>query len=281
MPPAYELFAHRSNGSDVTADRATREKVLRHLSLISLLCCSIHHYAIVVNMVKSSRSEPQELARKYASPLRAAQAAQTRQRILDAAIGCFSAAGYVGTTLADIAAEAGVSVETVRAQGPKSALLLSSFEKAFALSEGQDSIFDRPEVFERTNLQTDAVDFVRGTCRFLARAAVRSTRLWLIFYHAASMDSAIRASYDAFTSRMHADALRLVTMVADRGPIRTDRARRKLADELEVLFLPFPYERLVDGAGWNLEEYADYLFGNACRILFPQDDQPPKLNRLR
>ncbi len=229
-------------------------------------------------MTKSSPAgEAKELARKYASPLRIAQAAQTRQRILAAAIGCFSAAGYVGTTLADIAADAGVSVETVQAQGPKSALLLSAFEKAFALSEGQDSIFDRPEVAERTNLQTDPVDFVRGVCRFLARAAARSTRLWLVFYHAASMDPLIKASYDALTSRIRVDALRLVSMVADRGPIRTDRSPRRLADELEVLFLPFPYERLVDGAGWTLEEYADYLFVNACQILFPSDGQPKDL----
>ena len=214
-------------------------------------------------------SASKEVARKYASPLRAAQAAQTRQRILDSAIGRFSASGYVGTTLADIAADAGVSVETVQAQGPKSALLLSAFEKAFALSEGQDSIFDRPEVVERTKLPADPVDFVRGVCRFLARAAARSTRLWLVFYHAASMDPTIRASYDAFTGRMRVDTLRLVTMVADRGPIRMDRPPRRLADELEVLFLPFPYERLVEGAGWTVEEYADYLFDNACLILFP------------
>lgn len=229
-----------------------------------------------MNMAKSSPvDEAKEPSRKYESPLRSAQAAQTRQRILDSAIRCFSAGGYVGTTLADIAADAGVSVETVQAQGPKSALLLSAFEKAFARSEGQDSIFDRPEIVERTSSQADAIDFVRGVCHFLARAAARSTRLWLAFYHAASMDPTIKASYDALTSRIRVDSLRLVTMVADRGAIRTDRSPQRIADELQVLFLPFPYEGLVEGAGWTLEEYAAYLFDNARRILFPPDG-PPK-----
>lgn len=45
--------------------------------------------------------------RSYNSTLRAEQAANTRQRILDAAAACFARSGYAGTSLADIASEAG------------------------------------------------------------------------------------------------------------------------------------------------------------------------------
>jgi AcrR family transcriptional regulator len=41
------------------------------------------------------------------------QARQTRTRILDAARGRFATVGYVATTIREVAAEAGVSVQTV------------------------------------------------------------------------------------------------------------------------------------------------------------------------
>jgi AcrR family transcriptional regulator len=242
---------------------------------ISIKYKYIEYWIIVVNVTKSSpHQDRHEISRKYASPLRASQAAQTRQRILDAASTCFSRSGYVGTTLCDIAACAGVSVESVQAHGPKATLLLSAFEKAFALSEGQESIFDRPEIVELTNLLTDPVGFVREACMFLADAAARSAQLWLVFLQAAGADPTIKLAFDSLTSRIRVDTLRLVTMVADRGEIRSDRSRQQLADELEVLFLPIAFDRLVHGAGWSLDDFSAYLFENVSRILFSLDRQP-------
>ena len=67
------------------------------------------------------------------------------------------------------------------------------------------------------------------------------------------------------------DWVRFVTMVADRGGLRTDRAPQELADELDVLHLPTNYERLTDNARWTLDTYTDYIFTNTCRILLPID----------
>ena len=53
--------------------------------------------------------------RRYRSPLREAQAAATRSRILEAALGEFGARGYPGTSIAAIARAAAVSPETVYA----------------------------------------------------------------------------------------------------------------------------------------------------------------------
>ena len=43
-------------------------------------------------------------------PTRRQRAAQTRRRMLDAAITCFTTTGYDGTTMAQIAKQAGVAV---------------------------------------------------------------------------------------------------------------------------------------------------------------------------
>jgi AcrR family transcriptional regulator len=53
--------------------------------------------------------------RRYHSPLRDAQAAATRVRILEAALDEFVARGYAGTSVAAIARTAGVSPETIYA----------------------------------------------------------------------------------------------------------------------------------------------------------------------
>jgi AcrR family transcriptional regulator len=53
--------------------------------------------------------------RPYRSPLRAAQAEATRQRILDAGLGLFAERGYPATSVSQIAVAAGVSTETIYA----------------------------------------------------------------------------------------------------------------------------------------------------------------------
>ncbi|MDT5195188.1 MAG: hypothetical protein QOH20_1942, partial [Mycobacterium sp.] len=51
-------------------------------------------------------------SRAYRSEFRQQQAEQTRSRVLEAAADLFGAEGYARTTLAKIAAAAGVSAET-------------------------------------------------------------------------------------------------------------------------------------------------------------------------
>src|SRR5919199_1109952 len=68
--------------------------------------------------------------RVYNSPLRAEQAQRTRAAVLDAAARCFLDKGYAATTMKDIAETAGVSAQTVFAQGSKSALLLACVDRA-------------------------------------------------------------------------------------------------------------------------------------------------------
>jgi len=57
--------------------------------------------------------KPQRPRRRYDSTRRQAQAAQTREDILRAAREAFLRRGYPGTTLAAVAMDAGVAVETI------------------------------------------------------------------------------------------------------------------------------------------------------------------------
>lgn len=89
---------------------------------------------------------PQSISRKtsraYRSELRQQQAEQTRSRILAAAAELFAADGYARTTLAKIAAAAGVSTETVQGHGPKAALLIAAIEYAAFGVTGEENVFN-------------------------------------------------------------------------------------------------------------------------------------------
>ena len=71
--------------------------------------------------------------RRYNSTQRAAQAAATRRAVLDAAREVFVRRGYIGSTVAEIAATAGVAVDTLYATvGSKPVLLRELVETAIS-----------------------------------------------------------------------------------------------------------------------------------------------------
>ena len=71
--------------------------------------------------------------RRYRSPRRAEQAAATRARIVDAARHLVVEQGYAATTVSQVAARAGVAVDTVYAAvGRKPELLRQVLETAIS-----------------------------------------------------------------------------------------------------------------------------------------------------
>src|SRR6478672_11116847 len=85
--------------------------------------------------------ESESRGRPYRSDLRQEQAAQTRLRVVQAAVRLFGRDGYRATTFAQLATEAGVSVKTVQENGPKSALLQAAVELASFGVEGETDFF--------------------------------------------------------------------------------------------------------------------------------------------
>jgi AcrR family transcriptional regulator len=80
-----------------------------------------------------NRHDVKGTTRRYQAPRRAEQATATRQAILTAARDLFVRRGYVATTVADIAHDAHVSVDTVYATiGRKPVLLRELVETAIS-----------------------------------------------------------------------------------------------------------------------------------------------------
>src|SRR5215467_6301005 len=104
----------------------------------------------------SSSSPSTAKTRSYSSARRAQQAEQTRTDVLLAAIRLFGQKGWAGTTLAAIAAEAGVAVETIYTGfSSKKALLLAAMDVAIVGDAKLVPLMEREEVQQLRHLPAE------------------------------------------------------------------------------------------------------------------------------
>src|SRR6266508_1224809 len=102
-----------------------------------------------VKPVLSNNDQRPRARRRYEAPRRRAAADQTRRHILEAARRLFLERGYVATSMAAIAAAAGVSHETVYAAfGPKPALFRYLIEIALSGTDAPVPALERASTRE-------------------------------------------------------------------------------------------------------------------------------------
>lgn len=201
----------------------------------------------------------------YVSPLREAQAAQTRRRILEVAATVFSASGYTGTSLAQIAKEAGVSVETVKQNGPKAALLLAAFGFAFGGTEEDSPLHQRPSLDGIRALPDD--QFLPGWLGFVADANSRVARLWPRLLEAALVDAEAGERLRALQSNRALDMASVVELLRERGMCRSTKPDTELAAAISFLISPESYDQLVLESGWTEEKYLAWLVEAIERMI--------------
>ncbi|GAB2465821.1 AcrR family transcriptional regulator [Conyzicola lurida] len=209
------------------------------------------------------------ISRPYRSSLREEQAAQTRQRILASAGECFARRGYAGTSLADIAAGAGVSVESVKLSGPKRDLLLAAFELAFAGSEGPRSVGDSDAVRAITDIP-DNDAFLAALVGFVADANERTSGLWAGFLSAATSEPVVAESLAGLLERRRADYRDAVAELDRRGMVGSADDRDEIAAALSFLLSPESYDQLVVQSGWPKHRYVAWLVEATRRIVLAE-----------
>ncbi|SEB39203.1 regulatory protein, tetR family [Paramicrobacterium humi] len=217
----------------------------------------------------SSADSSSPAPRRYRSRLREEQALQTKSRILAAASSAFADKGYAGTSLSDIAAGAGVSVESVKVHGPKGRLLLSAFETAFGGAEGQRSLTESPDLQRIMQIPDDHA-FLAEAVGFIAEANARTSGLWSAFVSAASGEPAVREALDGLSSRRKADYRAAAHLFYERGLVtgkRDAKQLNRLADSLSFLMSPESHEQLVTQAGWSFSRYRDWLVSAVTAAL--------------
>jgi AcrR family transcriptional regulator len=206
--------------------------------------------------------------RSYSSPLREADAAATRARIVDAAGRLFVRDGYAATPLRAIAQEAGVSVQSVHLAGPKSALLIAAFERTFAGDEGRHPLYERPAL-AAIIAEPDAQKAIGLYVDFIAEANERSAGIVRAMHAAAHADPVARDAAADLDARRRNDVGHGASLFASRGLI-PDSAAAEFADVLGFLTAPETYLYFVEGSGWSTEAYRQWLVQGLRDLLRPE-----------
>ncbi|MDC7804367.1 TetR/AcrR family transcriptional regulator [Microbacterium laevaniformans] len=192
----------------------------------------------------------------YASPLREAEAAATRARIVDAAAELFVRDGYAATSLKAIAAAAGVSVQTVNLHGPKHALLAAAYERALADREGWASLNDT-DPMQQIIAEPDPERLIAMYAAFMTAANARIAALLRTLRAAADADPAVRDVYAAIDERRLRSIREGVALLAARGVVPPDRSDDATA--LVTMLVSTDTYLHFREAGWSAERYREWL----------------------
>jgi AcrR family transcriptional regulator len=195
--------------------------------------------------------------RQYDSTRRQEQAAETRQRIVQAAHDLFVGMGYGSTTIVDIARAAGVAVETVYAAfRNKHTLLRQVWYVSFRGDEEDVRLWDRPEI--RTVIaEPDLARRFNAQAVVLAAVFRRITPLLLMLQGAVASQPAAGAMLAEFDERRLDAAGKYARAAAATGQLAVseDECRDVLWATLDGAL----WHRLVAERGWSDERFAAWL----------------------
>lgn len=221
-------------------------------------------------------SEGVKPRRRYDSTRRQAQAAQTRQDILDAAHRLFLERGYAGTTLAAIATAAGVVVETVyRAYGSKAELFKAVVRAAVAggAARAQVPVEQRPAI-AAVIAEPDPHRQLELYAATQPGIHARARPLLRVLVGAAAADPELAELWAQIEDERLNGQGRLTQLLADRGVLRPDLPVQEARDLLWSLSSLAVHDLLVVQRGWPPGRYRDWLAATLARTLLP-DHQPP------
>jgi AcrR family transcriptional regulator len=186
--------------------------------------------------------------RTYRSTLRVQRAAQTRLRVIRAAADLFGRQGYRRTTFAQLAEQAGVSVETVRKHGSKSALLWAAIELSAFGVVGETDFFatDLGQAWLRIATPEELVTFTGEAFCSINGA---SAGLWTAVVSAAHDDPEVRTFRDQMLRSVRSQVEATLRVLDDRGWLRRDVDLDELVEGLCVVTSVESYVRfvLIDG----------------------------------
>ena len=200
-------------------------------------------------------------SRPYASPLRAAGALGTRRRIRAAAHALFERQGFAGATIAGIAAEAGVSVQTVYATfGSKGAILREMMDELEELAGGEDdgaALLDEADHRRQIALFGGWIRrlFEGGAPLFRAAVAARN-------------NAGVAAMIDTGNRRRLEGATILAAGWAERVLLRPGLTAGQAAETLWLLTSAELFLSSVDALKWTADRYEQWLVDTASRELF-------------
>lgn len=203
------------------------------------------------------RSSPVKQTRPYDASRRQEQARRHRDAIIEAAERRFLSDGYATTTIAAIARDAGVSVDTIyKSFGGKPGLIRAVRARAL---EGQGPIPAEQRSDDLHTVSLDARTIIEAWGALTAEVAPRVGPILLLIRSAAATDPEVHTLLE----EMDADRLRRMTENARRlrvaGHLRKGVTLAQAADVLWTYSAPELYELMVVRRGWKPRRYGRFI----------------------
>jgi AcrR family transcriptional regulator len=205
--------------------------------------------------------------RRYHSPRRREQAAATRKEILEAAQRLFERQGYVATSMAAIAAEAGVAIKTVYvAFETKRGVLLALWHLLLRGDEEPAPVRER-SWFREVVDEPDPVRQVRLNARNSRMVKERAGALMEILRNAAPADAEIDALWSRIQAEFYDNQRTIVESLDEKNVLRRELDVDRATDILWTLNHPNLYWLQVGERGWTPEQYEEWLGDLLCSQL--------------
>jgi AcrR family transcriptional regulator len=210
--------------------------------------------------------------RRYDASGRQAQARRTREAVLDAAERQFLDGGYATTTVATIAREAGVSVETVyKGFGGKPGLVRALYDRGLAGPGSVPAYLRADAVRER---EPDPAAILREWSAITSEVASTVMPVRLLMRAAAASDAEVAALVSASDQARLERMLDHARFLAERGHLRQGVTVEEAADVLWTCSSLELYELLVLRRGWARPRFAAFLADFMITALLPREPAP-------
>ena len=201
------------------------------------------------------------------------RSAQKRRVIIEAAIAAFLQNGYVGTSMDEIAAEAGVSKQTVYKQFADKERLFTEIVLGTIDQVGEPFFAGIDTLADTEDLETDLRQLARELMRIASDPRLLQLRR-LVIGEAGRFPELGRAYYERGPGRSTETLASRFQHLAERGLLRLDDPQLA-AEHLNWLVLSIPLNRAMfnpdqDFSAAELEHYAD----EAVRVFLAAYGQP-------
>ena len=203
--------------------------------------------------------EPVVKGRRYDGTNRRRQAAQTQLRILHAAQRLFLRDGYAATTIAAIADEADVAVQTVYASTKsKREILMRILDLAVSGEEDQVAV-QASARWREIQTEPDPRARLDLFVRLHGEICLREAPAFAVMVEAAGSDLEIRALQRETAERRYEDQYHLAALFQRDGCLRRGMSTRRAADIIWTLASERTYLALVCDRGWTTSDYGHWL----------------------
>ena len=202
---------------------------------------------------------------------RARKALVTRHRVLDAAETLFVRDGYAATTIASIAGEADVAVQTVYAVFGNKRAILSELLAVRVVGDNDAIPLPSREQWQAIEREPDPRRQLLLLAALATQIGNRIGGLYQVLAGAAGSDPEIAELYRYQQRARYSDQQRLAGSLAANGALREGLSEATATDIMWAIANPNTHHALVSERGWTPEAYERWLAHMLNCALLPEN----------